>query len=107
VTIASAERVKFLGVRAVRRRLQAIVARFKHPAALKGTSREEFEQTAQDLDLSHRELYGLLTGRNVSAGLVEERLSKLDVLSKRTTAPESERLSAEMRACLPIGPSCC
>ena len=107
MTIASAERGKFLGVRAVGRRLRAIVARFKRPAALKGMSRAEFEQMAQDLDLSHPELYGLLTGRNLSAGLVEERLNKLDASSKRTTAPEPEHLSAGIQACLPIGPSCC
>ena len=79
MTIASAERGKFLDARAVGRRLRAIVARFKRPAALKGMSRAEFEQMARDLDLSLPELYGLLTGRNLSAGLVEERLNKLEL----------------------------
>lgn len=107
MTIASAERARFFGVRAVRRRLRAILARFKRPAALRGTSRAEFEQMAQDFGLSHPELYGLLTGRKASAGLVEERLNKLDASSMRTTVPEPRRLPAEIRACLPIGPSCC
>jgi hypothetical protein len=107
VTIAPADKARFLGVRVVRRRLRAIVARFRRPAALKGTNRAEFEQMAQDFGLSHPELYGLLTGRNASAGLVEERLNKLDASSKRTTVPEPRCLPAEIRACLPIGPSCC
>ena len=110
MTIASIERGKFLRARAVGRRVRAIVARLKRPAALKGVSRAEFEQTALDLDLSHPELYGLLTGRVASATLVEERLKKLDAFPERIAmrpAPEPEPLSAEPQAFLPIGPSCC
>jgi hypothetical protein len=110
VTIASTKRGKFVRASAVGRRLRAIVARFKRPAALQGMSRAEFEQTARDLDLSHPQLYGLLTGRVVSTGLVEERLNKLDAFPERITtrpAPEPEHLATGAQACLPIGPSCC
>ncbi len=110
MTIASAKRGRFLRARAVGRRVRAIVARFKPPAVLKGMSRAEFEQMALDLDLSHPELYGLLTRRVVCAGLVEECLNKLDAFPERITtrpAPEPEHLSAGTQAYLPIGPSCC
>ena len=110
MTIASAERGKLLRARAVGRRVRAFVARFKRPAALKGMSRAEFEQMARDLDDSRPELYGVLTGRVVPIGLVEERLNKLDACRERITtrpAPEPEHLSTEAQVYLPIGPTCC
>lgn len=108
MTIASAERGKFLYASAIGRWVRAIVSRFKRPARLKGMNRTEFEQMARDLDLPHPELYGILTGRVVSADLLERHLKKLDVSSEQIK-PQSvqEHLSAGSQACLPIGPSCC
>lgn len=42
---------------------------------LQGVTRAEFEQIAQDLNLSPPELYGLLTGRRLSADALEECLA--------------------------------
>ena len=55
-------------------------------------------QMVRDPDLSQPQLYGLLAGRVESAGVVKERLNKLDVSSEHAKATQ---------ACLPIGPSCC
>lgn len=108
MTIAPAERGKLFCVSAIDRWMRAIVSKIKRPAELKGMTRAEFEQMARDLDLSHPELYGLLTGCVVSADLLEKRLKKLDV-SAEQIKPRSaqEHLSAGTQACLPIGPSCC
>lgn len=108
MTIASAERGKFLGASTVGRWARAIVSRFKRPAQLKGMTRAEFDQMARDFGLSYPELYGLLTGCVVSADRLETRLKKLDV-SPEQVKPRSapERLSAGTQASLPIGPSCC
>ena len=87
-----------------------MAARFKRPSVLKGMSRAEFEQVALDLDLSHPELYRLLTGRIVPADPVEGHLNKLDASAQRIAArpaPEPEPLPAAMQVYLPIGPSCC
>ncbi|HVQ72218.1 MAG TPA: hypothetical protein VMT08_32430 [Bradyrhizobium sp.] len=92
------------------RRIRAMAARFKRPSVLKGMSRAEFEQVALDLDLSHPELYGLLTGRTVLAGSVDGHLNKLDASAQRIAkrpAPEPEHLPAATQVYLPIGPSCC
>jgi|SRR6476660_9613953 hypothetical protein len=92
------------------RRIRAMAARFKRPSALKRMSRAEFEQVALDLDLSHPELYGILTGRTVPAGSVEGHLNKLDASAQRIAArpaPEPEHLPAANQLYLPIGPSCC
>jgi hypothetical protein len=92
------------------RRLRAIAARFKRPRVLKNMSRAEFEQVALDLNLSHPELYRLLTGRSAPAGPVEGHLNKLDASAPRTaTRPvlETEHLPPATQVYLPIGPSCC
>ena len=65
---------------AIGRRVRAIAARFRRPAK------------------PHPELYGLPVERVDSAGVVKERLNKLDVSSEHAQATQ---------ACLPIGPSCC
>ena len=86
-----------------------MAARFKRPAVLKCMSRAEFEQVALDLNLSHPELYGLLTGRAVCR-LVEGHLNKLDASAQRIAArpaPEPEHCQQATQAYLPIGPSCC
>jgi hypothetical protein len=85
-----------------------MAARFKRPTGPKIASRAEFEQTARDLGLSYPELYGLLTGRVLSAEAVEARLKKLEVSrlrlgARRASGPQD----AETQAGLPIGPSCC
>jgi hypothetical protein len=110
VTIISANTGRLIGIRAVRRWVQAIAARFGRPARLKKMTRAEFEQMARDLDLSQPELYGLLTGRKPSAAVVEAHLTNLEVSEQVIRArrtPESEDASAATQACLPIGPSCC
>lgn len=108
MTTAPAKREKLPCASTMGRWVHAIVSRLKRPAGLKGINRAEFEQMARDLDLPHPELYGLLTGRVVSADLLEKRLKKLDVSSEQIT-PRSvqEHLSAGSQAYLPIGPSCC
>jgi len=96
VTIMSADSERLTA--AINRRVRAIAARFRRPAKPKGVIRVEFKQTVRDPDLSHPELHGLLTGRVESAGVVKDRLNKLDVSSEHAKATQ---------ACLPIGPSCC
>ncbi|MBR1277844.1 hypothetical protein [Bradyrhizobium sp. AUGA SZCCT0283] len=110
MTIISASTGRLIGISAIGRWAQAIAARFGRSARLKKMTRAEFEQMARDLDLSHPELYGLLTGRRPSAAVVEAHLTNLEVSQQRISAlrtPESEDASAGMQACLPIGPSCC
>jgi hypothetical protein len=110
VTIISASTGKLIGISAVGRWAQAIAARFARSARLKKITRAEFEQMARDLDLSHPELYGLITGRRLSAAVVESHLTNLEVSQQRIRAlrtTESEDASAGIQAYLPIGPSCC
>ena len=96
--------------------LRAVVSKFKRPATLKNTNRAEFEQIARDLDLSPQQLYGLLSGRALSAAAVEKRLSDMAIDSERAgtpgmvQAPEGSgtpHVSAEMRELLMFGPFCC
>jgi hypothetical protein len=73
-------------------------------------TRVDFEQVARDLDLSHPELYGLLTGRSASAERTEQNLAALETSRERirtAQVSEAERVSARTQAMLPIGPSCC
>jgi hypothetical protein len=110
VTIISANTERLIGISTLGRWVQAIDARFGRSARLKKVTRAEFEQMARDLDLSHPELYGLLTGRKPSAVVIEADLTNLEVSQQRIRAlrtPESEDGSSGMQACLPIGPSCC
>ena len=110
MTIISANTGRLIGISAVRRWVQAIAAKFGRPARLKKMTRAEFEQMARDLDLSHPELYGLLTGRKPSAAVVKSFLTKLEVsqqIIEAVRTPESDDAAAAARACLPIGPSCC
>jgi len=86
-----------------------LVARMSR-SRLRGISRAEFEQVAHDLDLSHPELYGLLTGRSVSAELAERKLAALEVSRERiraAQATDAKQIPAHAQALLPIGPSCC
>jgi hypothetical protein len=92
--------------------VRGAVARWRHLNRLQGISRAEFEQIACDLNLSHPELYGLLTGRSVSADLLEQQLAALESSPDRigaAQAPDAQRISthAHAQALLPIGPSCC
>jgi hypothetical protein len=89
--------------------MRGLVARMSR-SRLRGISRAEFEQVAHDLDLSHPELYGLLTGRSVSAERTEQNLAALETSRERiraAQAPEAKQVSAPASAFLPIGPSCC
>jgi hypothetical protein len=96
--------------------LRAVASKFKRPAKLKNTNRAEFEQIARDLDLSPPQLYGLLTGRALSADAVEKRLSDMEIDSERggtfgmVQEPQESRkphLTAEMQELLMFGPFCC
>lgn len=90
--------------------VRGVVARWRHLNRLQGISRAEFEQVARDLNLSHPELYGLLTGRSVSAERMEQNLAALEGSRERIRAAqvlEAKRISAQAQAGLPIGPSCC
>lgn len=89
--------------------VRGVVARIGR-SRLRGVSRTEFEQVAHDLDLSHPELYGLLTGRRVSAESTEQNLAALEHSRERIRAAqvsEAEQVSARTQPMLPIGPSCC
>ena len=89
--------------------MRGVVARVKRNR-LRGIDRTEFEQVARDLDLSHPELYGLLTGRRVSAEITEQGLAALEASResiRAAQASEAKRVSARAEALLPIGPSCC
>jgi len=89
--------------------VRGVVARMSR-SRLRGNSRAELEQVAHDLDLSHPELYGLLTGRSVSAERTEQNLAALETSRERiraAQAPEAKQVSGRASAFLPIGPSCC
>ena len=98
--------------------VSAVAAKFARRARLKNTSRAEFEQIARDLELSFPQLYGLLTGRALSADVVEMRLTDMDLalepIGTRRVTQDSEgplferpRLTVEMREWLMFGPFCC
>jgi hypothetical protein len=106
VTIESARKKRLFGTGAIGRRIRSLVALFARRKGLEGASRAEFEQTARDLDLSHPELYRLLTGQVLSDAAVERRLKGLEIAPQRIAArPEQAPLGTQ--AILPIGPSCC
>ena len=90
---------------------KAIAATFTRANQLRGIDRAEFEQIAQDLNLSPPELYGLLTGRHLAAGALQECLAAefeaSPQLAGRLRAIERRYRAARIRASLPIGPSCC
>jgi hypothetical protein len=87
------------------------VARFTRANELRGICRAEFEQIARDLNLPPPELYGLLTRRPVSADALEECLAAefeaSPQLAKRLRAIERQHRATQIRASVPIGPSCC
>lgn len=86
------------------------IARWRHLNRLQGLSRTEFEQVARDLDLSHPELYWLLTGCNVSVDLLERNLAAIESSPDRIRAGqtlEAKQISTTAQALLAIGPSCC
>ena len=87
--------------------VRRIVARVLHRNRLRGMNRAEFEQVARDLDLSHPELYGLLTGRRVSAELAEQNLAALEASRERIRAAQASEAKPISAPMLPIGPSCC
>jgi hypothetical protein len=90
---------------------KAIAARFTGANELREVSRAEFEEIAQDLNLPPLELYGLLTGRRVSADALEQclaaELAASPQLAERLRAIERRYRAARIRASVPIGPSCC
>jgi len=90
---------------------KAIATRFSRTNELRDINRAEFEQIARDLNLPPPELYGLLTGRRVSADALEECLAAefeaSPQLAKRLRSIERQHRAARIRASVPIGPSCC
>jgi hypothetical protein len=91
--------------------LRAAVTGYARKNKLHGVKQAEFVQIAQDLSLSSPELYGLLTGRRLSADALDECLAAefeaSPQLAKRLRAIERQHRAARIRASLPIGPSCC
>jgi hypothetical protein len=89
----------------------AVVAKLSRADDLRGVDPAEFERVARDLNLPLPELYGLLTGRRVSADALGKHLAAefegSPQLARKLRAIEQEHLSARIRASLPIGPSCC
>jgi len=106
----SAERTDSPRTRSLGGWLRRVFARVRRRDRLQGMSRAEFEQVARDLDLSHPELYGLLTGCRVSADVLEKKWASNGPSPERTgTVPagDTRQISARAQALLPIGPSCC
>jgi hypothetical protein len=89
---------------------KAVVARFSRTNQLRGMNRAEFEQIARDLNLPPPELYGLLTGRRVSADALDECLcTEFEAsaqLAKRLRAIERQHHAARIRMSVPIAPCC-
>jgi hypothetical protein len=109
VTLDYSDRARLRPRRRLAGWVQGVIARMRR-SRLRGISRAEFEQVAHDLDLSHPELYGLLTGRSISAEHTEQSLAALENSRERIRAAqvsEAERISARTQPILPIGPSCC
>lgn len=111
MTHVSGNRDKLLQSGALPRWVRAIALTLTRATEQRSMNRREFEQIARDLNLLPPELYGLLTGGQFSADLSEEQLAtKFELspqLAKRLRAIKRERVSATIRASLPIGPSCC
>jgi hypothetical protein len=88
----------------------AVVARFSGANELRGMNRTEFEQIARDLNLPPPELYGLLTGRRISADALDAWLAAefeaSPQLAKRLRAIERRHRTARIRMSLPIAPCC-
>jgi hypothetical protein len=89
---------------------KSIAARFSRANELRGMNRAEFEQIARDLNLPPPELYGLLTGRRVSADAMDECLGAefeaSPQLAKRLRAIERQHRAARIRISVPIAPCC-
>ena len=95
------------GVKAV---FVRFVAKFSGANDLRGMNRVEFEQIARDLNLLPPELYGLLTGRRISADALDEWLAAefeaSPQLAKRLRAIERRHRAARTRMAVPIAPCC-
>ena len=69
---------------------------------LHGVTRADFDQIAEDLDLSPPELYELLTGRRLSADALQDRLAAefeaSPQLAKRLREIEQQQRAARIRA---------
>ena len=91
--------------------LRAVITGRARMNKLHGVKRADFDQIAEDLDLSPSELYGLLTGHRLSVDVLKGRLTAefetSPQLAKRLTETEQQQRAARIRASLPIGPSCC
>lgn len=100
---------KLLGARALTGWAKSVAARFFRANELQGMDRTEFEQIARDLNLSPPELYGLLTGRRISADALDECLATefeaSPQLAKRLRAIERNHRAA-VRLSVPIAPCC-
>ena len=110
MTNASGQMGKLSRVSALVGWAKAIVAKFSRANELRGINRAEFEQIARDLDLPPPELYGLLTGRRVSADALEECIAAefeaSPQLAKRLRAIERQHRAARIRMSVPIAPCC-
>jgi uncharacterized protein YgfB (UPF0149 family) len=110
MTNASSETSKLRQASALADWVKAVIARFARANEFRGMTRAEFERIARDLNLSPPELYGLLTGRQLSAEALEEWLAaECDAslqLAKRLRAIERQHRAARIRMSVPIAPCC-
>ena len=75
MTNASNETSKLRRASALAGWVKAVIARFSRANEFRGMNRAEFERIARDFNLSPPDLYGLLTGRQLSAEALEEWLA--------------------------------
>ena len=110
MTSASGQTDKLRGASALIGWASAIAARFSRANGLRVMERAEFEQIARSLNLSSPEIYGLLTGRQLSADAPGECLAaELETspqLAKQLRAIERNHRVA-VRMSVPIAPCCC
>jgi hypothetical protein len=89
---------------------KAVVARISGANELRGMNRTDFEQIARDLNLPPYELYGLLTGRRISADALDVWLAAefeaSPQLAKRLRAIERKHRAARIRMSVPSAPCC-
>ena len=109
MTNASDQSGKLSRVSALAGWAKAIFTRFSGANELRGMDRAEFEQIARDLNLPPPELYGLLTGRRISADALEQWMATefeaSPQLAKRLRAIERSHRAA-VRMSFPIAPCC-
>jgi hypothetical protein len=79
--------------------IRAVASRFANDGELQGLDRTEFAQIARDLNLSPAELYAISTGGNLSAGLLNKRMTEFG-LSPEVVKKQHPEVSRDLeRVC--------